>query len=114
MGPPESSPGRARSPRLARCDGMAMPMVVRAEQEPASTAGHGVVVSVPLSGARHAPFPKRCEYLYMTSSSRIARLAWPVLLLAAPAFPPITSTQSRVPVTLHARAGGVPDSQATL
>src|SRR3546814_5381400 len=109
MGPPESSPGRARSPRLARCDGMAMPMVVRAEQEPASTAGHGVVVSVPLSGARHAPFPKRCEYLYMTSSSRIARLAWPVLLLAALAFPAIASAHSGDHVTLGAGAGVVHD-----
>src|SRR3546814_1046315 len=86
---------------------MAMPMVVRAEQEPASTAGHGVVVSVPLSGARHAPFPKRCEYLYMTSSSRIARLAWPVLLLAALAFPSIASAQSGDHVTLGAGAGVV-------
>src|SRR3546814_14037549 len=94
MGPPESSPGRARSPRLARCDGMAMPMVVRAEQEPASTAGHGVVVSVPLSGARHAPFPKRCEYLSMTSSSRLARLAWTVLLFAALAFQAISNAPS--------------------
>src|SRR3546814_5508916 len=90
---------------------MAMPMVVRAEQEPASTAGHGVVVSVPLSGARHAPFPKRCEYLYMTSSSRIARLAWPVLLHAALAFPAIASAQSGDHVTLGAGAGVVPDYQ---
>src|SRR3546814_1101724 len=92
---------------------MAMPMVVRAEQEPASTAGHGVVVSVPLSGARHAPFPKRCEYLYMTSSSRIARLAWPVLLLAALAFPAIASAQSGDHVTLGAGAGVVPDYQGS-
>src|SRR3546814_13545838 len=87
---------------------MAMPMVVRAEQEPASTAGHGVVVSVPLSGARHAPFPKRCEYLYMTSSRRIARLAWPVLLLAAPAFPALASAPSGDHVHPSAGAGVLP------
>src|SRR3546814_1534643 len=88
-------------------------MVVRGEQGPAGTAVHGVVVSVPLSGARHAPFPKRCEYLYMTSSSRIARLAWPVLLLAALAFPAIASAQSGDHVTLGAGAGVVPDYQGS-
>src|SRR3546814_6514618 len=92
---------------------MAMPMVVRAEQEPASTAGHGVVVSVPLSGARHAPFPKRCEYLYMTSSSRIARPACLALLLAALAFPAAASAQSGDHVTLGVGAGVVPDYQGS-
>src|SRR3546814_4765746 len=49
----------------------------------------------------------------MTSSSRIARLAGPVLLLAALAFPAIVSAQSGDHVTLGAGAGVVPDYQGS-
>src|SRR3546814_10944650 len=103
---------------------LAMPMALfelSAGERRAAPAGqeireHGLawrhdVRPTPFKGeARH--FPKRCEYLCMTSSSRIGRLAWPTLLLAALALPAAASSQSGEQLTLGARAGVVPDSQS--
>ncbi len=104
---------------------LAMPMALfelSAGERRAAPAGqeireHGLawrhdVRPTPFKGeARH--FPKRCEYLCMTSSSRIGRLAWPTLLLAALALPAAASAQSGDHVTLGASAGVVPDYQGS-
>src|SRR3546814_10154413 len=104
---------------------MAMPMALfelSAGERRAAPAGqeireHGLawrhdVRPTPFKGeARH--FPKRCEYLCMTLSSRIGRLAWPTLLLAALALPAAASAQSGDHVTLGAGAGVVPDHQGS-
>src|SRR3546814_12451040 len=104
---------------------LAMPMALfelSAGERRAAPAGqeireHGLawrhdVRPTPFKGeARH--FPKRCEYLCMTSSSRIGRLAWPTLLLAALALPAAARAQSGDHLTLGARAGVVPDTQGS-
>jgi outer membrane protein len=83
------------------------------QRNPQALPGMGAPVPFQRRDTAHVHFSKRCEYLYMTSLRRIARPAWPTLLLAGLALPATASAQSGDHVTLGVGAGAIPDYQGS-